>query len=77
MMKNTWVLCMTEHDAKVFRQDSLDSTLKLCYELHDPKKKQSFARYVADEMELACGYGTTGSLVVCAEPKIPQKYCRV
>ncbi len=70
----TWILCIDQAVANVFARDDKDGATKLCYTLNSShRSKKKFLKYVAEEMELACGCGTSNDLVVCGEQDILKK----
>jgi hypothetical protein len=70
----TWILCVEKGSANVFAQDGKNQAPRLCYTLNSShRSKNKFLKYVAEEMELACGCGTCNELVVRGEKDILKK----
>ena len=70
----TWILCIDRAVANVFARDGKDGPTRLCYTLDSThRSKHRFLKYIAEEMELACGCGTSNDLIVCGEQDMLQK----
>jgi hypothetical protein len=48
-------------------------TDQLCYAIDSSVPKTSFLKYIAEEMELACGWGTNNGLVIRGEQAIVKR----
>ena len=79
----TWILCLDSWCAKIFmrKQDADDAHLFNVIPRRevDQSSKEvlndgiQFIRYVADEIEVACGSGTDSQLIICAEDEVLSK----
>jgi hypothetical protein len=70
----TWILCIEKQYAKVFARDEKNGQARLCYTLNSShRSKNHFLKYIAEEMELACGVGTSNDLIVEGEKEAVKK----
>jgi len=78
MKTKTWTLCLDKNSAKIFVRDERNQTDQLCYTIDSSiQPKTSFLKYIAEEMELACGWGTNNNLVVRGEQNIVKKITKL
>jgi len=82
----TWILCADNLCAEIFMKNSPQDTPHLCYTIPasnvtpQSKSKNSnkkFVRYIAEEIEVACGAGTDSQLIICAEKEMLSKFLDV
>jgi protein required for attachment to host cells len=84
----TWILCADNLCAEIFMKNSPQDTPHLCYTIpvskpaHQSKSKsknsnKKFVRYIAEEIEVACGAGTDSQLIICAEKEMLSKFLDV
>jgi protein required for attachment to host cells len=88
----TWILCADNLCAEIFMKNSPQDTPHLCYTIPvskpthqsklSPKSKtknsnKKFVRYIAEEIEVACGAGTDSQLIICAEKEMLSKFLDV
>jgi hypothetical protein len=72
----TWIFCAETGHAKVFRT-SEDHGLQFCSEVvTDPGERRKFSRYLADEIEIACGGGTDCRFLICGDPALVNSVCQ-
>lgn len=62
----TWVLCANEAGGKLYQCRNLDDGLKFYRDLSPSEASKDFVRYLAEELEVACGSGTDSRLILCA-----------
>jgi hypothetical protein len=74
----TWILCLDKQSANVFTRDANHGSARLCYTLKSShRSKASFLKYIAEEMELACGAGTNNDLIVIGEQDLVDRITRL
>jgi protein required for attachment to host cells len=83
----TWILCADNLCAEIFMKNGPQDTPHLCYKIPvskptDQSKSKSktnkkFVRYIAEEIEIACGAGTDSQLIICAEKEMLSKFLDV
>ena len=72
----TWIFCAESHSAKVFRT-SEDRELQYCSDVVTvPGERRRFSRYLADEIEIACGGGTDSRFMICGDPTLINNVCQ-
>ena len=79
----TWILCADNLCAKIFVKRTDEDRARLYYTIPGPRRNsrsrqntKEFIRYVADEIELACGAGTDSQLILCAEKEMLSHFCK-
>jgi hypothetical protein len=82
--KNTWIVCVSSSEGKIYHSKSFDEgvqCIKSMYGAQNPSGKTNLRhlkklfRFVADEMDYACGSGTTGRLIVTGDPRVVNHFC--
>jgi hypothetical protein len=68
MKTKTWIVCIENKSAQIFARDEKKGADQLCYTINSShRSKNGFLKYIAEEMELACGWGTNNNLVIQGE----------
>lgn len=73
----TWILCADPLCAKILMKNNDRDEARLCYTipaqslaLDSGQLDKKFVRYIAEEVDLACGAGTDSQLIICAESSL-------
>lgn len=68
----TWILVAASTSAAVFLFDSVTQSLYLSRNIKGRRfgRLNRFAKYLCEEVEIACGAGTDASLILCGEAQI-------
>ena len=71
----TWILLAATSGAAVLLYDSISRQARLFRKIPPPESRketssESFAEYLAEAMEVACGAGTSAKLAVFADPEM-------
>jgi hypothetical protein len=66
---NAWILCADPLRAKIFFKKNVHSpaTLYRTITRRKPRATASYVKYLAEEIDLACGAGTQSQLIVCGK----------
>lgn len=70
----TWVLCVNQAKAKLYRLDVSLSAIERIVELE--KDGADFAATLAAEVEYACGAGSTEQIILCGEFRLVNQVCQ-
>jgi len=74
---NTWIVCITESEAKIYHCEQSDQSLTFVHHfLRQEDPEHDFYGILADEMEYACGEGTTGRLILLGQPMVISQLCQ-
>ena len=68
----TWIICIERAEATVSQLNRTNGALSAGGSIAPPRGStpQKFARYLAAEMELACGVGTSSDLIICCAQRV-------
>ena len=79
----TWILCADHLCAKILTKSNTDSEACLYRTICRRKKNKksniekdfrNFVHYIAEEIETACGAGTLGPLILCADRNVLKEF---